>query len=306
MRGIAVGVFCCGLAVLLASGLGCEEAQWNWGATQKAEADAPAEKSQGDSFAVPGSTFSAQTARATQGSGGATASGESAGDGVIVLRVHFDVLRVDIPVDALRHSQKIWNHLDETQGDPSLTALLARNGFRVGVGGPSDWPAIRTIFELNGARVARIAHTAQEEIPLTLPLGPVKDGAGYFLHKRGGGLDGGTFSDGLRTFRIGYELTLEDEPRVTLRAIPVYQESKAEEKRVARDGDIITVKDRGGRVFDELAVDRTLSPGEYLVIGGSAPAEKGFVLGSWWLDATLNNQAFETVICISAQATRIE
>ena len=196
--------------------------------------------------------------------------------------------------------------LDEALGDPGLTALLARNGFRVGVGRQADWPAIRAVFERNGARVTRVARTVQEGAPLTIPLGQVEDGTSYFLHKRGGGLGGGTLTAGRRVFLIGYALDADDPQRLVLRATPVFEAKRTREKLVERDGEIVAVRDHEGRVFHDLTVETGLAAGEFLVIGGSGLAEKGFVLGSRWLGSALDMQQYETVLCISAQATRIE
>ena len=273
--------------------LACNDAQWDWSGgrqTSPAEVAAPAD----DSFAVPGSALPAD--------GG----GDGDRGGMIVLRIHFDVLRIDLPVDAVRHSLKIWNHIDEALGDPGLTALLARNGFRVGVGRQADWPAIRAVFERNGARVTRVARTVQEGAPLTIPLGQVEDGTSYFLHKRGGGLGGGTLTAGRRVFLIGYALDADDPQRLVLRATPVFEAKRTREKLVERDGEIVAVRDHEGRVFHDLTVETGLAAGEFLVIGGSGLAEKGFVLGSRWLGSALDMQQYETVLCISAQATRIE
>ncbi|MCB9851030.1 MAG: hypothetical protein H6817_10055 [Phycisphaerales bacterium] len=303
MQSTKYPILCSALGLMLLAGIACDEAQWgqwDWNLGGKAQpvgekaAPAPTPGPASDSLAAPGSAFTASHADARDG------------NGMVVLRVHFDVLRVDIPVDAVRHSLKIWNHIDESLGDPGLTALLARNGFRVGKSSQAEWPAIRTIFEHNGARVSRVARTVQEGAPLTVPLGKVEDGASYFLHKRGGGLGGGTLTAGRRTFLIDYAVDPNDPQRLVLRATPAFQEEKTHEKLVERDGEIVSVRDQEGRVFYDLSVETALSMGDFLVIGGSEPAEKGFVLGSWWLDSSLDMQQYETVLCISAQATRVE
>jgi len=254
-----------------------------------------------DEWAAPGEGMADAAAE-----GDAQTAASAGDDGLFVLGVHFDLMRVDVPVTETRNAGKVWNHLNESLGDPGLTALLARNGFRIGKGDQADWPALRAIFERNGAKVNRVARTAQDGTPLTLPLGAIADGTGYFLHRRGGGMGGGTFNAGQRTFRIEYTLDTDDPRRVRLRIVPAFTEQQGEAKPVERDGEIVMVRDPTGRVFHELAVDVDLGPGEYVVIGPSAAAAAGFVLGSCWLDATMNLQQFETVLCISAQPTRIK
>lgn len=290
-------------AVGLCAGAACSENWWNVSTWQLMPTPAPTPAPSAtiaDDWAAPGEAF-AESAEPP-----AAQPASATGGDVILLGVHFDLMRVDLPVTETRNSAKLWNHLDESLGDPGLTALLARNGFRVGKGDQADWPPLRAIFEHNGARVNRLARTAQDGAPLTIPLGTIADGTGYFLHRRGGGLGGGTFTAGERTFRIEYALNPEDPRRVKLRVIPTFTEQEGETKPVERDGEIVMVRDPTGRVFHELAVETELGPGDYLVIGPSESAAAGFVLGSCWLDATMDLQNYETVLCISAQPTRIE
>jgi len=292
--------------------MGCDQRGWDfpvWG-PKRGEEPPRVSDSTADAWTAPGEPQAGPEAGPAvdlSPPGQSAAAAAPVADGrTYVLRVHFDVMRVDLPVTETRHSQKIWNHLAETMGDPGLTALLARNGFRAGVGDQADWPALRAIFEHNRARVTRVARAAQDGTPLTIPLGPIADGSSYFLHRRGGGLTGGTLNAGQRSMRIEYALSADDPQRVILRAMPAFQEQDVVAKTVERDGELVVVRDHEGRVFRELAVDVEVGPGQFLVIGESASAAGGFLLGSWWLDSSLELEKFETVLCISARTTRIE
>ena len=55
----------------------------------------------------------------------------------MVVELHFDVMRVDLPYDSDRHSSKLWNHVDEVCVEPGQSVLLGRNGIRIGVA-PAD------------------------------------------------------------------------------------------------------------------------------------------------------------------------
>jgi len=200
----------------------------------------------------------------------------------MALAVQFDVLRVDLPVDRIRHSLKIWNHIEESLGDPVQTALLARNGFRVGVGQRSAWSAVRTIFEENGARCTRAAHTVQDGRELMIPLGYVADGDTYFVHRRGG----------------------NDPSILDVIVTPRSRQHRAQMKYVERGGQIVSVQDQEGMVFGELASAAALAPDQFLVIGTSAEAGGGYLLGSWWLSTRMDARDYEIVLCISARTVR--
>ncbi len=148
----------------------------------------PAPETQ-DDFQTPGSSYVTDDQQVLEN------------DEPIVVRLHFGVLRIELPENDIRHSLKIWNHVDENIGDPGLTAILARNGLRIGVADQDAWPALKAIFEENGGRSLSREHTAQSGLPLLVDLGEVKDGDTYFLHSRGGKLSGGSFNAGVKRFR---------------------------------------------------------------------------------------------------------
>ena len=222
-----------------------------------------------------------------------------------VVRVHFDVLRVDLPIESTRHSLKVWNHLDESQSAPGRVALLARNGIRVGVADGSAWPALRAIFEANNARTVRRQDTVGDGLPRFFELGRVAEGDTYFVHTQRGALEGGTFAAGVKRLRIDYAIK-EDAPQtVVVRVTPEFYEDEAQEKWVESGGEVVAVRDHGGVVFDELSATATLQPGQFLVIGGSERANRGLLVGSWWFNSTLDMRGYETLVCITPKVVRI-
>lgn len=226
--------------------------------------------------------------------------------GPVVLAMHFDVLRVDLPVGEIRHSLKVWNHLEESIGDPGQTALLARNGLRIGVGDESAWPAMRLVFEGNDARSTRAAHIASDGLGLVVPLGDTEDGATYFLHRRSGELQGGAFGAGRMILLVDYEADANDPSRVRLTITPEFREHKSRTRIVQQGGEIVTVHDQEGVVFHELAAAVTVEPGQFVVVASSTNADGGYLLGSRWLNSELDMQKYETVLCINVQVARTE
>jgi len=216
-----------------------------------------------------------------------------------VVRMQFDVTRIDLPVREIKHSLKIWNHVDEAKADPRLTALLARNGFRLGVADRDAQPAIRTIFEENEARIGQVRHSATDGLPLMLSLGSVQEGSTYFVHRKDGGLIGETFNAGTMFLRIDYVMTDDKPPRVVLQVTPELREDRTRTRLVDRGGEIQAIQVHDGTVFDELSTMFTLKRTQFLVIGTSERAQKGYILGSWWLTSVLNMQQYETVLCVT-------
>ncbi len=226
-------------------------------------------------------------------------------NGLVVVRLRFSVMRIELPLGTVQHSLKIWNHIDENIGDPGLTALLARNGFRVGVADRDAWPALEAIFEETGARSMRREHVAEDGLPLAIDLGEVSDGDTYFVHSRGGKLTGGSLRHGTTRLNIDYAMTEEDLGRVELRFTPVIKESRGTIKYVDRGGEVLSIRDYDGQVFDELAATIVIEPGQFLVIGPSRAGADGYLLGSRFLRSTLEMQQWETVLCITPIPVRV-
>ena len=233
--------------------------------------------------------------------GGRESLHSAGGPNLTVVRMQFDVMRVDLPVREIKHSLKIWNHVDESKTDPRLTALLARNGFRIGVADRDAEPAIRTIFEENEARLGRARHDVDDGLPLMLSLGSVEEGGTYFVHRKDGGLIGQTFQAETMFFRIDYLVTDEQPPRIVLQVTPELRGERTKTRWVDQGGEIRSIRTYDGTVFDELSAMFTLEPGQFLVVGTSARAQRGYLLGSWWLTSELNAQEYETVLCITPQ-----
>jgi hypothetical protein len=227
---------------------------------------------------------------------------------VVVLRIFFEILRVDLPRESGRDQLKVWNHLNESLGDPGLTALLARNGLRIGMGDDESWPALRAIFENGAARTSHADKLAESGAPIILPLGEVETGATYFVHRRAAGLEGGTFPPGQMQVQVDFALDERDPTRIALRVVPRLEESRSRMRVVDQGGDLMTIQDQPAQVFEELTASLNVGPGQYIVLGRSAeakPAGEGYLLGSWWFTARLGADTYETLLCIKPQLMQV-
>jgi len=220
-------------------------------------------------------------------------------DDVRVVDVAFDVVQVEMAIEAGRHSRKIWNHVDELRGGSEIAATLARNGFRVGVASSGAWPAIRAVLDAAGARVRREQLTAQPGLPLLIHLGAIDDAESIFSYSDQGRLVGRTFPAGDKLLSIDYavhpelggftELRLDFEIRRD-RGTMTWQ----------RQGDIIRqVPDYDRHQFAEVGAALTLHADEFVVIGAHHEAENGYLVGNRFLVAERSGQRSETVLFVT-------
>ncbi|GJM26039.1 MAG: hypothetical protein DHS20C16_24540 [Phycisphaerae bacterium] len=232
-------------------------------------------------------------------------SAGSAGQHVGSIHMQFDVHRVELPIEEERRSLDLWKHLNESLGDPQLTALLARNGLRAGKGDRDAWPAMKSIIEDAGGRMGTYRHVLDNGLSLLVNLDRTEGGESYFLHERGGSLKGGSLPEGTKRILIDYAAQDGDATRVILKVRPELEEARTRSRWVEQDGNVANVQDHDGITFDELAVMIKLAPGEFAVLGSSEQADSGYLIGSRWLSSTLGMKNHETVLFIRPQLVRV-
>jgi hypothetical protein len=231
-------------------------------------------------------------------------SGNRPADSIVVVNLQFDVMRVEMPVGATRHSTKIWNHVDELQLEPRRCAMLARNGLRVGVAEGHSWPAIQALLNAHDAKSSRKQHVVRSGSPLTLDVGEVYDGESVFSYDANGRLQGHTFGPGRKYIHIDYAIAPEDPRRVALKVVPEVHVESLDKHWDQVGGGIQERMRYEGKLFTELTATVDLSPGQFLVIGPSPEANLSFLLGSRFLERETGGARRETLIFATPQLYR--
>ncbi len=226
-------------------------------------------------------------------------------DDVAVLRLRFDVERFIVPSLTLASRRtEAWNHVDELRIEPSVGALLAQNGFRVGAAGPAGHESIRTLMQGLDADVETMTHLVQSGIPLTLDLGAAGQHRNVFTINRGGTLQGQVFDGATRLIHIDYEVAIGDRPRTALRVTPeIFKENKTPYWQI-RDGDVRYQKEYQGRLYRDLAIELDIAEGETLVIGPVDAADRSLMLGSIMLSDVMAGRRWETILCVTPRLFR--
>jgi len=217
-----------------------------------------------------------------------------------LMHLQFDVLRVDLPVDGLHHSRKVWNHVDELRYEAQLAALLARNGIRIGAASADAWPALRTIFESGRARVQEAHRVVQTPAPLTLELSPMVEPETIFTFDRAGHLAGRTYPTGKRLVQIDYLVHPERDGSTDLNVRLEIREPLGPGDWRIGDGLLQEAPTHRSYVFSSLEVLLTLRPGEFLVIGPSAAAGRTeYLVGGRFFTGERDGERYETLFCVS-------
>jgi len=222
-------------------------------------------------------------------------------DEIRVVDLLFDVVRVDFPIDGVRHSRKIWNHVDELRVDSELISRLARNGLRVGAASPYDWPAIRAIIEAAGAEVRRDTLAAQRGLPLTIKLSGIDKPESIFSYGRDGRLVGKTFPAGDKLFNLDYAYHPELGGCTDLGLSFEIRHDQGVMTWEKRDGIIRQAPAYDQHVFSDLSALLTLSTDEFLVVGLDGQSGNEYLIGSRFLTFELSGKRYETLFCVTPQ-----
>jgi len=218
---------------------------------------------------------------------------------VRVVELAFNLLRADLPVESVRHTQKIWNHVDQLRVGPDTSARLARNGLRIGTAVPGAWPAISTILSACGARIYRDQLLSQRGLSVALELGRIDDSESIFSFSADNRLVGKTFAAGTKLMNLDYAVRPELDAYVDLGVSLEVLHEKDTMTWERRDGAIRQVPAVDRHVFEDVSALVAINQGEFLVIGPGGDAENEYLLGHRFFTSAQGGVLYETVFFIT-------
>lgn len=216
-------------------------------------------------------------------------------DAVHVVDVAFEVFRAELPLDGVRHSRKIWNHVDELRTAPRMLARLARNGVRVGAVSAEAWPAIRTILEAGGADVRKDQLLTPSGLPLAVEVGTIEASESVFSYQANNQLVGKTFTEGRKVINVDYAFHPEMGGRIDLQlGFEVRRDRRGITwERTEAGVRQVPAHDRHG--FTDLRTVLALNPGESVILGPSAETHNEYLIGSRFFNGRRADERYENL-----------
>lgn len=215
-----------------------------------------------------------------------------------VIDLAFDVIQADFPIAPIRHSKKVWNHVDELRVEAALSTRLAQNGIRVGVTTPESWPMIETVFRAGGAHLEQAQLFAQHGLPLSIQMSVVEDHESIFSYDENHRLAGKTFSVGNKLINLDYAFHAELDGVMDIRVSFEIRHERGVMIWERRNGVITQVPSYDRYVFEHISIPITLLPGEMLIIGPGEESLNEYLIGSRFLRGQHGTQKTETLLCI--------
>ena len=202
--------------------------------------------------------------------------------------VALEIFQARIPLDQEAQADRLWERIDEQKFDAELRRRLIANGLRVGVVGGTLPEDLAKLLELDGEstevsdtqlitgqsavpRVTRRVVQTKRREPISIQVSELRGEAQVLLSQEGS-FGGKTF----RQMQGVYSLQVETIPgqRIKVRLTPELHHGELKQRYAgSQQGIFMSIPSREREVFDDLAMDATLAPGELLVLG-CLPAAK--------------------------------
>ncbi len=218
---------------------------------------------------------------------------------VDVIDLSFNILRIELPVGTVRHSRKIWNHVDELAIDEQLLIRLARNGVRIGSASPESWPAIRAILNAGDAQLNENQVPGLRGLPLTLEIAPIEGEESIFAYDKTGSLNGRTFKAGRKLLVVDYSFRPELSGAVDMRVSLEVRRDRGYMTWERTTEGIRQVPAYKRHIFEDIVVDVLVPPKGFLVIGPGESASNEFLVGGKFFGLSSGGSQREVIYIIT-------
>jgi hypothetical protein len=194
-----------------------------------------------------------------------------------------DVFFVRVPFGDPKTNEELWQEIDERQFPADLRERLMRNGFRAGTVDGQIPIAISNLLELSdkpaptsevtGTNLTDLntkPHVTRQHMqvragrPSQIVVSGTYEELAVLLREPGGGLSGETYDQAQGIFNLKI-LPLSD-GRVRLDMAPEIHHDQPRQRRVEDQGLMRLDYSRPKRVFEDMTLSATLSPGGMLVM----------------------------------------
>lgn len=214
--------------------------------------------------------------------------------------VQLDVYQLDVPFGTITGNNDFWSRVDQSGIDPRVSALLKRNGFRIGQGEISQWPMFLRMLAANPGHIrvtSRIAYQEEKEPLLTRGDQPPRN---LFYFDAGGQLAGRSFGQSDDLMLLSFWPTPRRDGQVHIQLVPAVQsrDSRMETYTVNGQMDIRTVRPE---YFYDLQLAADLDVNHFLIVAPSTEAKEESSLGNAFLLNDGNGGRTETILIFVAR-----
>lgn len=225
-----------------------------------------------------------------------------------------EVLFARLPYGDPEINGPMWDLIDEQQVPPEVRRALAESGIRVGIVSGELPPALlQIVATIDQPRETQAPVSALAEAPLVsrqqMQLhsgwrGELVTSSTYpempLLVRRGDGVTGRTFKSAQSVLSV--RAVAQGTRRVKLQFTPEVQHGQAEQQFVPEDGVFRPQAGKKKEVFDNLAFEIGLAPGQMLVF--TTYPERPGTLGHYFFTETKNGHTQQKAVIVRLEQTK--
>ncbi len=196
-------------------------------------------------------------------------------------------------------SEQIWSYLDEEALGPEVAAALARNGLRVGLGHPDNWPDLeRLLRRMTGRSLATFQTPVLPAAPLPVTLRKVPEAQTIFVVNEDMTLAGHDHAPGENEIMLSMTFDSEQRERVLITGVPQVRGKRVRvDVRQATSG-VVYRPTNLIHTFDSLRFALSARRGEFLLIGPGSQAREPTSVGHHFLVRRHEGVRQETILII--------
>jgi hypothetical protein len=222
------------------------------------------------------------------------------------LIVQLRLAAIEVPAGAASESEEIWSYLDEEPIRAARSAVLARNGLRVGLATASVWPDLAGVFKrLSGREVGYTTTATVPGRPTGIPVKRRQPAQTTFVFQADGTLSGADYPPGDSLLVVDCTLGEEDPSSVLLTVLPQVRSSEIQTTIVNRPEGVGFESSQETFSFQPLQFQATVASKDILVIGPSPDARRADSVGGRFLVAEKAGIAYETVLVVMPQVVAV-
>jgi hypothetical protein len=252
----------------------------------------------------PGSQGNPHAPSGNPGAPGSDANGP-AGPPRYIPITSLRMVTIEVPVGLASGSEEIWSYVDEEPVAIGRSAILGRNGFRIGLGRASNWDDVVKIMRRLTGRAVQESHiNGIPGSPQQIILKERQPIQTIFLSNADRTLSGADYPPGDNLVSLMCTLNEDDPNSLILTGLPQVRSTYRKPEIIKEETGLVIVDRPTMFPFTGLTFQITVPKDNFILVGPGAESRRPSSLGHCFLVHQKDGVEFETLIVITPRIIR--
>ncbi len=213
---------------------------------------------------------------------------------------------VQVPAGMISGSEDIWSYVDEEPVAAGRSAVLGRNGLRIGVGRRGGWDdVVKVLRKMTGRALSESSSASVPGSPQHIVLKEQQPAQTIFISNVDQTVSGSDYPAGDAVLSLACSLSEDDPNSMILTGLPQIR-STARRPQIIRDEAGLRMLDLPTmHPFTPLAFQMTIQRNDFLVIGPGVESRRKSSIGNIFMVRQKEGIEFETLLVIMPEVTRV-